>query len=149
MKRISVLTLCAVAFMLLAPLANAACPTGNPLQVLVGTWTFRTQGVGATSYVSAGQFTSSISAQGTGALRIVATTNFNGVVTRQESDAGSFQIFSDCSGGVLTLNLSTRPVVYEFFFQEDGSEIELVSIDPALPLGGEAAKTVTPPPAAA
>jgi hypothetical protein len=145
MKRLSVVILCAVAVMLLAPLANAACPAvGNPLQVLVGTWTFRAAGVGATSYVSAGQFTASIvptgPLAGTGRLSIVATTNFNNVVTRQEVDTGSYQIFPDCSGGVLTMNLSTVPLVVEFFFKEGNSEIDFVSINPALPIGGEASR---------
>jgi hypothetical protein len=139
MKRLSVAILCAVAFMLLAPLANAACPA-NPLQALVGAWAFRTAGVGATSYVSAGQFTASITPANTGRLSIIATTNFNNVVTRQEADTGSYQMFSDCSGGVITMNLSTTPVVYEFFFKEGNTEIELVSINPALPIGGEASR---------
>ena len=145
MKRLYIVVICAIAFMLLAPLANAACPTGNPLQVLVGTWTFRTHGVGVTSYASAGQFTASIvptgQQAGTGRLSIVATTNFNGVVTRQEADTGSYQIFSDCSGGVLVLNLSTRPVVYEFYFKEGFTEFDMVSIDPSLPLTGEGTRS--------
>ena len=62
MKRFNTLAICAVACILLAPLANAQCPTGitNPLQVLVGTWTFKAQGAGTTNYASAGQFTASV-----------------------------------------------------------------------------------------
>ena len=149
MKRLNMLAISAVACILLAPLANAQCPTGNPLQVLVGTWTFKAQGAGTTNYASAGQFTASIGLVGVppaaaGVLSIVATTNSNGVVTRQERDTGRYQIFPDCSGGVLTINLSTRPIVVEFWFLEGFTEIDFVSSDPNLVFGGDASRTGSP-----
>jgi hypothetical protein len=131
--------------MLAAPLANAQCPAGNPLQVLVGTWSFKAQGAGTTNYSSAGQFTATIGLAGqpaatTGLLSIVATTNFNNVVTRQERDTGRYQVFPDCSGVTLSINLSTRPIVVECWFLEGFTELNCVSIDPNVPFVMDASR---------
>src|SRR5262249_39615374 len=139
MKCFNVFAISAVACMLAAPLANAQCPAGvSPLQTLVGTWSFKAFGTAATNYSSAGRFTATIGLAGqpaatTGLLSVVATTNFNGVVTRQEVDTGRYQGFPDCSGVILTINLSTRPIVVECWYQEGFTFLNCVSIDPNLP----------------
>jgi hypothetical protein len=142
-KRLTAVAISAVALLLLAPLASAQC-TGNPLQALAGTWTFRAAGVGAASFVSAGQFTATIGVDRAGSplgrLTIVATTIVDGVVIRQEVDAGTYQILPDCSGGTLTINLSTRPIAYDFWFLEGATEMYFVSIINTLPVGGEASR---------
>jgi hypothetical protein len=106
------------------------CPTGiNPLQLLVGTWTFSTEGISLTStpfglagpQTSAGQFVGSISPAGAGVLSITNTTSRNGQITRLETDAGRYQVFPDCSGATLTFNLSTGPVSFDVFIRTRGS----------------------------
>jgi hypothetical protein len=118
-----------LAGVLLTSQAYAQCPTGtNPLQLLVGTWTFSTQGFGLTSTSfgtpgplnSAGQFVASISPAGAGVLTITDSANRNGQVTRLERDAGSFQVFPDCSGATLTFNLSTGPASFDVFLLSSG-----------------------------
>jgi hypothetical protein len=109
--------------------AQTSCPSGvNPLQLLVGTWSFSTHGfvsqTGAPTSMSpfsgVGQFVASIGTQGgqqVGLLTITQTSVANGEAIRQEQDAGTYTIFPDCSGGTLTFNLSTRPQQLEFRFK--------------------------------
>lgn len=115
--------ICLMAGLLLTPQMQAqTCPT-NSLQALVGTWAFKADGFGFTPLqllATAGRFTASIgtdrAGNPTGVLSITQTSGINGTVTRQETDAGRFQVNADCSGGTLTFNVSSRPVQYDFFF---------------------------------
>lgn len=131
----------------------AACPTGvNPLQVLVGTWTFTSNGFtqsapgsSSTPFASIGRFSAMVvtrSGQQVGVLTVLRTANNNGQVSRLESDAGSYQVYPDCSGGTLNFNLSTGPVQYEFLFN-GMSALNLVStsgsqLTPLIALGSSA-----------
>ena len=117
---------------------SAQCPA-NPLSALSGTWTFNVQALpianvafrDLNSYAVAGQFRASIgtdrAGNPTGLLAINATANLNGSTTRLENDAGSYQINSVCSGGTITMNLSSYPMQYDFWFANGGQTINLVS----------------------
>jgi hypothetical protein len=48
-------------------------------------------------------------------------------VTRLETDIGSFQVNSTCTGGTLTFNLSSHPMQYDFWFLDGGRRLSLVS----------------------
>jgi len=118
--------------------ASAQCPAGvtNPLQVLVGTWAYQLDGLAPSAaivFASAGQFTASIGTDRAGnpigRLAITATSNQNGSVTRLEADAGTYQVFPDCSGGSLTFNLSSSPVAGDFFFDEEFTQVIIVITD--------------------
>ena len=146
MKRWIFAITCAAAFCLSAPLAEAQCPATitNPLQALVGTWSFKAEGVFPLSYVSAGQFKASVTTDRggniVGMLDIIDTVVKNGTVVRQERYQGKYQIFPDCSGGVLILNSGQNHIEYDFWFIEGMTEIFMVSNDPGLPVSGEASK---------
>jgi hypothetical protein len=88
------------------------------------------QGVGQ-PVASAGSFLASMrnDANGVpvGALTITTTTSRNGEIV-QETGTGTYQAFSDCSGGTLTFNLESGPVSYNFYFGASG-DISLVGID--------------------
>lgn len=125
--------------------AARSCPTGiNPLQILEGTWTYSADGVfpPTQSYASAGTFRASVGTDKAGSpkglLAITQTTSLNGQSIRQETDAGSYQIFPDCSGGTLTLNLSTRPIAFDFWFDRCGKEIRVVGTTPGAVVRGSA-----------
>jgi hypothetical protein len=62
-----------------------------------------------------------------GLLSTTITTSRNGEVV-QETGTGTYQVFSDCSGGSLTFNLESGPVSYNFFFGTSG-DISLVGTD--------------------
>jgi hypothetical protein len=123
-----------IACLIMAPGLYAQCPQGtDPLQLLVGTWTFSTNGFSPAiqPFASSGQFTASISTRAgnrIGLLSITSTASLNGQIVRQEIDAGTYQIFADCSGGTLTFNLSSRPLAFDFWFANGGTEISFVSI---------------------
>jgi hypothetical protein len=112
----------------------ATCPGRiiSPLQRLIGTWTFSSNGFAQSASVPAslapvawvGSFTAQIatdlrSGQQTGTLTVTRTANLSGRIVRLETDIGRFQVYPDCSGGNLVLNLSTAPVEYEFVFNND------------------------------
>lgn len=131
MKR-SILAVALLVAAAVSPSAQAQCPVpGAPLQALVGTWAFSTQGfqtpVDAGFLAAGGRFTASISpTTGRGVLTVTATTSLNGSIVRQETDAGIFQVDDDCTGGVLRFNLSSRPIEFEIYFV-NSDEIALVS----------------------
>lgn len=124
--KLGVATLLASA--VLSPLASAQC-VGAPASALLGTWTFSSSGfqIPPLGFVaSAGRFTASLGAAGKNVLSITATSSINGSPTRYETDAGSFQVLDNCTGGTLTFNLSSRPVQFEFYFV-NADEIILIS----------------------
>ena len=64
-----------------------------------------------------------------GLLGIVASSSLGqSSITRQESDAGRFQVNDDCSGGTLIMNLSSRPIQYQFYFRSGFRELDVISI---------------------
>jgi hypothetical protein len=65
---------------------------------------------------AAGRVVATISPAGAGVLAITSSSGVNGTTTRLEKDAGRFQVNSDCSGGTLTFNISSRPAQFDFFF---------------------------------
>ena len=100
----------------------AGCPA-NPLDALTGTWVFSSEGFQfpPTAFLAAaGRFiaTPGLDRAGNpiGLLAITQTSARDGSTTRQEADAGRFQINSDCTGGTLTFNVSSRPIQFDFFF---------------------------------
>ena len=69
-----------------------------------------------------------------GLLGIVASSSLGqGSITRQESDAGRFQVNDDCSGGTLIMNLSSRPIQYQFYFRSGFREMDVISISQSSP----------------
>jgi hypothetical protein len=109
---------------LLMPQAHAQCPAGtvNPLQTLVGAWTFTTKGFAfpPTVFLAAGgRFVATVAMDRSGAplgtLSVTQTASMDGTPARLETDIGTFQVNPDCSGGTLTFNISSRPVQFDFF----------------------------------
>lgn len=111
--------------LLQTPPSTCAATITNPLQALVGTWAFSTKGFAPSTQplASSGQFKASISSAGVGVLTVTDTASRNGQITRLETDAGTFQVFPDCSGGSLRFNLSTGPAGFDFGFVNAGSEL--------------------------
>jgi len=118
---ISMTSLCFFAIGLVVSPASAQCPEGsNPLLALVGRWAFSTQGsmkgTSTEPFSSSGNFEANVDTDRAGnpigVLTITQTSN----IARQETDSGTYQIRPDCSGGTLTLNLSTFPLAFDFEF---------------------------------
>jgi hypothetical protein len=126
--------------MFLTASANEQCPEtiATPLELLQGTWGFNTAGTGlpfvpgtakahrslgvtpannvtpAQPVASAGTFTASMGTDPTtgaltGVLTTTTTTSRNGEIV-EETGTGSYNVFSDCSGGSLTFNLASGRV---------------------------------------
>ena len=149
MKRIlSYAPVLALASLATSAYGAAACPA-NPLLALTGRWTFNAQatpGPANNEFAIAGQFTPSLdppragigTPAGTGWLTITATSWINGSPTRIETDAGRYQLNSDCSGGSLIMNLSSYPMQYDFFFYNGNQSMYLVSTINGRPAVGRA-----------
>lgn len=105
----------------------------NPLQALVGTWGFSANGFAPATlpFASAGRFVASIGTDSAGnpigRLSITNTSSQNGQITRLETDVGTYQVFPDCSGGTLVFNLSTRPLAFDFWFDNRGTELSFTN----------------------
>ena len=146
MSKLTIAALCVLMFLLAIPQAEAACPANtNPLQMLVGSWAFRAEGVSFYGEGAAGSFAASIATSGPfmgrGVLSITTSYNFYGTVSRLEKAIGTYQIFPDCSGGTLSMNLANRPVAYDFWFASGGTQLYMVSADNGLSvLTGTASK---------
>ncbi|MBY0505097.1 MAG: hypothetical protein K2X03_14390, partial [Bryobacteraceae bacterium] len=131
------------------------CPA-NPLTALSGTWTFNVQtnntvGGGLRFFV-AGQFTATPGAANSpnGVLTITATSVLGlnlASTTREEQDAGRYQINDNCTGGTLTMNLSSFPMQYDFVFVDGGRSLYLISTSPGKPATGSATLSVAGCPA--
>ncbi|MBY0505983.1 MAG: hypothetical protein K2X03_18850 [Bryobacteraceae bacterium] len=125
------------------------CPA-NPLTALSGTWTFNVQtnnaAAGQPAFVVAGQFTATPGAANSpnGVLTITATSALGTLgfigrsTTREEQDAGRYQINDNCSGGTLTMNLSSFPMQYDFVFVDGGRSLYLISTSPGRTATGSA-----------
>lgn len=105
-----------------AGLVAPSCPA-NPLQPLVGTWTYSVNGFHfpPTLFLSAvGRLVASLGVDRAGApigvLSISQSSSIDGSPTRSESDIGRYALNADCSGGTLTFNLGSRPGQFDFFF---------------------------------
>jgi len=127
---------CILQGVLLVPQSHAQCPVGaNPLQTLVGSWTYSTHGSiaelssasGGTPFAAAGQFVARVGTDKSGIpvglLSITQTSSKNGQISRLENDVGTYQIFPDCTGGTLTFNLSTGPMSLDFWFSTSSTPI--------------------------
>jgi hypothetical protein len=138
------------------------CDGTTPLGTLAGPlWSFRTfpgyfhSSVAMDSIVqsdgisftleppgSIGTFTATASSTGTGLLSGVHTWKVpGGDVSRLEPFVGKYQVYPDCSGGVLSI-MGGNPVQYEFLFvKPDFSKIWMVATSPQnRPEAGEAKK---------
>ncbi|MBY0505300.1 MAG: hypothetical protein K2X03_15410 [Bryobacteraceae bacterium] len=145
MKFLPLATFALVATM--APSLSAAVQCiFTPTPTLIGTWTFSTQGyrnlrgLPTTQFLGAvGQFTASVNAAtNRGVLDLTSVSSaLNGSPVRSERDAGSFQVSEDCLTGTLTMNLSSRPVQFDYYFL-NANEILLVSTTPGDNLQGRA-----------
>lgn len=134
---------CASVSLFMAPQAHAQCPAGttNPLSVLVGKWTYDMDGQlpGGLAYAAAGQFVASVGTTPSGvAVGRLTITQSSSDGARQETDAGTYQISLDCSGGTLTFNLSQRPLQFDFWFDEAFGEIRFVCTNPGIAVRGSA-----------
>ena len=125
-----------------ATLAPAGCPVGtNPLSLVSGAYAFKFQRVPnfiREPFGIAGAINASLSTDRggnpLGLLGIVASSSLGqGSITRQESDAGRFQVNDDCSGGTLIMNLSSRPIQYQFYFRSGFREMDVISISQSSP----------------
>ena len=130
---------------------TAACPA-NTLSLLNGSWTFNVQTIvkdrADANWAATGRFRASVGADRLGnpigLLNINAaslqTTSFFGLPspTRLEDDIGLFQINEDCTGGTLTMNLSSFPMQYDFWFYNNNQSIYFVSISPGRGATGSA-----------
>lgn len=132
------------------PSSTPLCSEGiTPLQTLIGSWSYTQQ---KRDGAAAGIFTASIGVRGgrpTGILTITNSLNQNGSITRLETDAGTYQVFDDCSGGTLTFNLSSQPVAYDFWFVQKyvdkaSPKLYMVSIT-GDPVVAEATRVDDPP----
>jgi hypothetical protein len=96
---------------------------------------------GGVPYAAAGQFTAFIGVipgapAGTPAVGRLTITQSSSDGAKQEVDAGTYQIFADCSGGTLTFNLSTRALQFDFWFDENFGEIRFVATTPGVAIRG-------------
>jgi len=112
------------------PPSTGCGPLSNPLEALVGEWTFSSKTFAASQpFVSAGRFVASTGNQTgnpkrvpKGVLSITQTSNNNGEVISQEPLTGAYEVFEDCSGGSLTFNTSSGPIDIDFWFVADGTQ---------------------------
>lgn len=152
MRTIKVGFLCMAAGLLVAPAMRAqsfpVC-TGNPLQSFTGTWAFKESGYNfpPTQFLAAaGRFTAAVGVDRAGnprgVLTITQTTSVDGNPARLETDAGTFQINSDCTGGTLTFNVSSRPDQYDFYFV-NASKIVFTSSNSGSILTGSAERVTS------
>jgi hypothetical protein len=106
---------------------NPSCPA-QPLQALAGTWVFTTHGFSFPPTVflaSAGRFEATVgtnrNGDPTGVLTITQTASIGGGPARLEVDSGRYQLRGNCSGGTLIFNVSSRPVIFDFFFVNENT----------------------------
>jgi hypothetical protein len=130
---IAITAICILTDVLLASQAHAQCLGTDPLQALVGTWTFSTAGFtpGTQPFASAGRFVASIATAKAGNTQGVLsfTESFSsntGQVTSQGTDLGRYQVNPDCSGGNMKFNSATNPSTFDFWFVSP-KEIRFVS----------------------
>jgi hypothetical protein len=145
-----------VGLLMMPAQTKAQCPTGvSPLQLLIGTWTYSTQGfrrVGsqAVAQASAGQFTAGIGTDVVGnqigLLSITQSSSIDGQITRLETIVGQYQVSPDCSGGSLLFNLNSGPVAVDFFFVKGSPQIRWVSTNSGVTISGIGDGSVGPGP---
>ena len=151
MKTWKFATMSAAALLLLAPSVKAQCPDGiTPLSALAGGWAYRAELVSplpaspvpsvASSYVAAGAFTASVGTDRNGnpigVLRSIQSSQLNGTPIRFESDFGAstYSGFPNCGGVTISFAFSTRPVVYDCWFQAGRTILYCVSATDNFPV---------------
>jgi hypothetical protein len=116
------------------------CPAGvtDPQQLLIGKWAFQ---AGDYSNVSGGSFAASIKA-GSSVLDVTQTIAsyaeeawFGIHIIRQLVSGGRYQVYPDCSGGILHFNANMQAFQYEFVFAPGFNELYMLSNNPILPPG--------------
>jgi hypothetical protein len=153
--------ICIATASLLAGHAAAQCPSTitNPLNLISGTtWAFLTED-GQVGDATVGIFTATaeIPTRSTalaGVLSITETFNNGDTIGNRVTGTGSYQIYPDCSGGLLTFKLAANGYEYAFVFAPGGTEMYLVTantgvgITSAGPIEGNrgTAKKLTAPP---
>ena len=149
MKR-SLFALGVLALSFTAHQAQAQCPV-NPLLALNGKFAFQVEGVYPYVYGISGVFTAGPAFDRAGgaigvlsitASSILGSTERGPVpvsYTRVESDAGRYTLNANCTGGTLVMNLSSRPMQYDFWFFDGGRQLYLVSTLGGRPATGRAA----------
>jgi len=136
------------AFAQRAPVAHPAtypsCPSSvaaNPLALVDGqTWVFHWEGfefaAGAVGNFTFEMVASPNSQSGfTGFLNVIETRNLEGTIFRFLNYNGRYQIYPDCTGGVLMFNSGApASVEFDFYFRErEGNafgSLVMASIDP-------------------
>lgn len=123
----NILAMLGVAF-LSAPLAFSQC-TVDPLTG--SRWTFNAQATAHQpenppqidhDFAIAGQAFAQ-----NGKLDILATSIIRRSPTRLERDAGSYTLNANCTGGTITMNLSSYPMQYDFWFFNGGRSLYMIS----------------------
>jgi hypothetical protein len=114
--------------LLSAPQAFSQCAV-DPLHLT--RWTFNAQ---ATAHQpEGGRFDHDFAIAGqvaaaNGRLEILATSIIRRTPTRLERDAGSYTLNANCTGGTITMNLSSYPMQYDFWFYNNNRSLYMVSI---------------------
>jgi len=136
------------------PATNPSCalaPTpGVAFSTVVGTsWVFHWEGVdysdAAVGNMSFIQVADPNSQSGeAGFLNVIETRNIDGLISRFLNYNGRFEIYPDCTGGVLFFNTGTGPVEFDFYFRKLGTDpfgsLRMVEIDQFIVAAGEAEK---------
>lgn len=145
MRRCNILLAISVfAGVLLAPVAQAACPA-NPLSTLDGTtWIYHAESVaGFHQNAYLGKFTATLDAvHNKGILTLTETSNINGtMINRDLVYTGLYVMNSDCSGGTFFFNsgANDHPQL-EFLIRSPGTNLRMISISAGLVIAGEAEK---------
>jgi hypothetical protein len=145
MKNAFCAAIAVIAATVLATSAKAACSASltNPLNLISGTtWAFQTSDVlDATVGIFTAQAESSNrrspASTLTGVLTITETFNnygdSTGVIENQVTGTGSYQIYPDCSGGILIFNIGENGYQYAFILADGGTKMYLASSNANVP----------------
>jgi len=81
----------------------------------------------------------------TGFLNVIANANFDGIIQRFLNYNGRFEIYPDCTGGVLMFNVGQFAAEWDFYFEKKTETLfgalRMVRIDSKVPVGyGQAEK---------
>jgi hypothetical protein len=133
-----------LAVVVLATPAKAACPANTtPLNLISGTtWAFQTSDV---EDATVGIFTAQAVASNrrspasplTGVLTITETFNnygdSTGLIENRVTGTGSYQVYPDCSGGILVFNIADNGYQYAFVLTDGGTKMYLGSANANVP----------------
>ena len=108
---------------------QAQCPAGITPQSLVTniTWTYHAESRDLANLGGAPAFLGAFRGNANGSLAGSQTSNANGRVSRQMPIAGQWQVYNDCSGGVLQLADGNQGTTWEFVFANNYNQMFMVS----------------------